>query len=110
MAYFTYSTGYRTGNVNRVAPCVFQSDGTLPPGQNVCALPNEVSYGPDKTRNRELGVRGALFDKKFQFTLSGYIVTWADVQVPSQTVNGAVGITVNARRHVQGIDFSVTSS
>jgi len=107
MAYFTYSTGYRTGNVNRVAQCIFQPDGTLPPGQNVCALPNEVAYGPDKTRNRELGLRGALFDKKFQFTLSGYIVTWADVQVPSQTVNGAVGITVNASAATsKGIDFS----
>ncbi|NMN05409.1 TonB-dependent receptor [Novosphingobium sp. SG916] len=104
MAYFTYSTGYRTGNVNRVAPCVLPLD---PDVQNVCALPNELSFGPDKTRNRELGLRGALFDKKLQFTLSGFIVTWSGVQVPSQTVNGAVGITVNGSTAVsKGIDFS----
>lgn len=104
MAYFTYSTGYRTGNVNRVAPCVLPLDPNV---QNVCALPNELSYQPDKTRNRELGVRGTLFDKKLQFTLSGFIVTWSGVQVPSQTVNGAVGITVNGSSAVsKGIDFS----
>ncbi len=104
MAYFTYSTGYRTGNVNRVAPCVLPLNPNV---QNVCALPNELAYGPDKTRNRELGLRGALFDRKFQFTLSGFIVTWAGVQVPSQTVNGAVGITVNGSTAVsKGIDFS----
>lgn len=104
MAYFTYSTGYRTGNVNRVAPCVLPLD---PDVQNVCALPNELSYQPDKTRNRELGLRGALFDKKLQFTLSGFIVTWSGVQVPSQTVNGAVGIIVNGSSAVsKGIDFS----
>ncbi len=48
MAYFTYSTGYRTGNVNRVAPCPFAPPPAAPPpGQNVCANPDELAYGPD---------------------------------------------------------------
>lgn len=103
LAYLTYSTGYRTGNVNRVAPCVLP----LLPGQNVCALPNELAFGPDKTRNLEVGVRAALFDKRLQFTLSAFHVDWKDIQVPSQTINGAVGITVNGGKAVsQGFELS----
>lgn len=103
MAYATYSTGYRIGGVNRVAPCVVP----LPPGQNVCALPNELVYGPDKTRNIEVGMRASLLDKRLQFTLDAFRVEWSDVQVPSQTVNGAVGITTNAgAAESKGIEFS----
>jgi len=105
MAYFTYSTGYRVGGVNRVVPC----PAVLPPGQNLCALPNELTYGPDRTRNAELGVRGSLFDKRLQFTLAGYHVDWSGLQVPSQTLNGAIGITVNGAKAVsKGIDFSAS--
>ena len=102
LAYFTYSTGYRVGGVNRVVPCILP----LPPGQNLCALPNELVYGPDKTRNMELGVRASLFDKRLQLTIDGYHIDWTGVQVPSQTVNGAIGITVNGADAVsQGFDF-----
>jgi len=105
LAYFTYSTGYRIGGVNRVVPCILP----LPPGQNLCALPNELIYGPDKTRNAELGVRASLFDKRLQLTLDGYHINWNGVQVPSQTVNGAIGITVNGAKAVsQGFDFQGT--
>lgn len=105
LAYFTYSTGYRTGNANRVAPCSFP----LLSGQNVCALPNELSFGPDKTRNMEIGVRAAMLDKRVQFTVDAFKIDWNDVQVPSQTVNGAVGITVNGGKAVsQGFDVSGT--
>lgn len=105
LAYFTYSTGYRTGNVNRVAPCVLP----LPPGQNICALPNELSYGPDRTRNMELGIRISALDHRLQFTLDGFKINWAGIQVPSQTVNGATGITVNGGTAVsQGGEFSGT--
>ncbi|WP_374944639.1 TonB-dependent receptor [Sphingomonas sp.] len=103
LAYATYSTGYRIGGVNRVAPCVVP----LPAGQNVCALANELVYGPDKTRNLEVGVRAGLFDRRLQFTVSGFRVKWGDVQVPSQTVNGAVGITTNAGGAIsKGIEVS----
>jgi len=102
LAYFTYSTGYRTGNVNQVVPCVLP----LKPGQNLCALPNELVYAPDRTRNAELGIRASLFDKKLQLTLDGYHIGWSGVQVPSQTVNGAIGITVNGAQAVsKGLDI-----
>nr|WP_174291352.1 TonB-dependent receptor [Sphingomonas bacterium] len=103
LGYFTYSTGYRTGNVNRVAPCVLP----LPPGQNVCALPSELQYTPDKTRNMELGVRASLFNRRLQFTVDGFKIDWSDIQVPSQTVNGAVGIIKNGGKALsQGFEFS----
>ncbi|MFT4025587.1 MAG: TonB-dependent receptor [Novosphingobium sp.] len=92
MAYFTYSKGYRTGNVNRVAPCVLPLDTTV---QNVCALPSELAYQPDRTRNIELGVRASLLDRRLQLTGSIYKIRWLGLQVPSRTVNGSVGITVN---------------
>ncbi|MET0588120.1 MAG: TonB-dependent receptor [Novosphingobium sp.] len=104
MAYFTYSTGYRTGNVNRVAPCVLPIDPTV---QNVCAMPNELVYKPDKTENMELGVRGALFDKRLQFTVSAFHIDWTDVQIQTQTVYGAVGVTVNGNDAVsKGFEVS----
>jgi outer membrane receptor protein involved in Fe transport len=103
LVYGTYSTGYRTGNVNRVAPCI----QPLPPGQNVCALPSELSFDPDKTKNAEIGVRASLLDKRLQFTADVFHVKWDGIQVPSQTVNGAVGITVNASKAVsKGVEFS----
>ncbi|WP_337958498.1 TonB-dependent receptor [Novosphingobium humi] len=106
LVYATYSTGYRTGNVNRVAPCTF-SPGNVPPGQNVCAYPNELLYKPDKTNNAEIGIRASMLDKRLQFTLSAYYIDWKNIQVDTQTVNGAVGVTVNAKDAVsQGFDLS----
>lgn len=105
MVYATYSTGYRPGNVNRVAPCILPLD---PDVQNVCALDNELIYRPDKTRNAEIGIRASLFDRRLQVTLAAYHIDWKDVQVQTQTVNGAVGVTVNAKDAVsQGIDFTM---
>jgi outer membrane receptor protein involved in Fe transport len=104
MAYATVSTGYRTGNVNRVAPCVLPLDTSV---QNVCAMPNELVFKPDKTLNMELGIRGALFDKRLQFTASAFHIDWKNVQVQTQTVNGAVSVTVNGNDAVsQGFEVS----
>ncbi|KHK89930.1 TonB-dependent receptor [Novosphingobium malaysiense] len=103
----TYSTGYRIGGVNRVAPCVLP----LPPGQNLCALENELDYGPDKVKNAEIGVRAQLFDNRLSFSLSGYHVDWNGIQLAGQTVNGAIGITVNGGKAVsKGIDFSFNAN
>jgi iron complex outermembrane receptor protein len=103
LAYFTYSTGYRVGGVNRVVPCILP----LPKGQNLCALPNELSYKPDKTKNMEVGLRGTMFDKRFQWNVDGYNVNWDNVQVPGQTINGAIGITKNGATAVsRGADVS----
>ena len=90
MAYLTVSEGYRLGGLNQVAPC----PDPIPPGQNVCTLPNEVSYKPDKTVNYEIGVHSQFSDS---LILNGsvYYIDWDDVQVDAVTVNGDYPIFAN---------------
>lgn len=103
MAYATYSKGYRIGGVNRVVPCI----QPLPAGQNLCALPNELTFGPDKVKNLELGVRAQLFDRRLSTSVSVFQVKWDGIQLSSQTVNGAIGITANGgKAKSQGVDFT----
>ncbi|MGH6744369.1 outer membrane receptor protein involved in Fe transport [Novosphingobium sp. PhB57] len=92
MVYGTYSKGYRIGGPNRVAPC---PDPVPANQQNACALPNEVQYGPDKTRNAEIGVRMQLFDRKLSFNFDVFHIKWDGIQVDSATYYGVTGITVN---------------
>ena len=108
LAYFTYSTGYRVGGANRVVACTAEDlQRAAVGGQVLCALPNERYYGPDKTRNAEIGIRATLFDKRVQLTLDGFRVDWTGIQVPSQTIYGAIGITKNAgTARSQGIEFT----
>ena len=92
MVYATYSKGYRIGGPNTVAPCILPLDPTQ---QNVCALPNEIQYGPDATKNAEIGIRAQLFDRKLTFNFNVFQIKWDGIQVDSATLNGIVGITVN---------------
>lgn len=92
MVYGTYSKGYRIGGPNTVAPCILPLDPTQ---QNVCGLPDEIQYGPDNTKNAELGIRTQLFDRKLTFNFNVFHIKWNGIQVDSATVNGIVGITVN---------------
>ena len=93
MVYATYSKGYRIGGPNTVAPCVLPLKP--PPFQNVCALPNEQQFGPDTTKNLEVGIRTELFDRKLTLNLDAFTIDWSGIQVSSATINGIVGITVN---------------
>jgi outer membrane receptor protein involved in Fe transport len=92
MLYATYSKGYRIGGPNRVAPC----PNPVPVNQqNACALPNEVQYGPDTTKNAEIGVRAQLFDRKLSLNFDVFQIKWKGIQVDSATFYGVTGITVN---------------
>lgn len=103
MMYATYSKGYRIGGVNRVAPCVLP----LPPGQNLCALPEELGYRPDTTRNKEIGIRASLFGGKLRTSLAVFHIDWDGIQLDGLTQNGAIGITVNGGKAVsKGIEWS----
>lgn len=92
MVYATYSKGYRIGGPNRVAPC---PDPVPVNQQNACALPNEIQYGPDQTKNAEIGVRMQLLDRKLTLNFDVYDIKWQGIQVDSATFYGATGITVN---------------
>jgi outer membrane receptor protein involved in Fe transport len=105
LVYFTYSTGYRIGGANtNAAPCILPLNPNV---QNLCALPNEVDFGPDKTSNIELGVRAGFFGNKLTANLSVFQVDWDGIQLRGQTLNGAIGITTNggAARN-RGLDLS----
>lgn len=105
MLYGTYSKGYRIGGPNRVGPCPTD----LSEIQNACALPSEQFYGPDQTKNKEIGIRATLFDGKLQATVSGYHINWDGIQLASQTQFGAVGITANGGKAVsKGIESTFT--
>jgi outer membrane receptor protein involved in Fe transport len=92
MIYATYSKGYRIGGPNRVAPC----PPDVTPGQQIiCALPDELQYGPDTTKNAEIGIRTQLFDDMLTFNFNVFHIKWDGIQVDSATLYGATGITVN---------------
>lgn len=106
MAYATYSKGYRIGGVNRVVPCILP----LPPGQNLCALPNELAYGPDKVKNLEFGVRASVLDGRLNTSLSVFKLWWDGIQLGSSTVNGNIGITANGgKAESKGVDFTFSA-
>jgi iron complex outermembrane recepter protein len=104
MVYATYSTGYRIGGPNRVAPCPVPVPADQ---QNACALPSEQQYGPDKTKNIEVGIRAGLFDRKLTFNLDIYHIDWDGIQLNSATFYGVTGIIVNGgKARSQGAEFS----
>ena len=99
MVYLTYSKGYRIGGPNRVAPC--DADIPLDPTQYtgdqvICALPNEIQYGPDEILNLEMGTRIQLLDRRLMLNFNIYNIEWSGLQVASATTYGVTGITVNA--------------
>lgn len=109
MGYATWSEGYRIGGVNSVAPCLLP----LPPGQNICALPNEVLIDPDRTTNFEVGVHSMLFDGRLTLNGAIYTIDWEDIQTQSTTENGAIPITVNggaARSRGVEVSFQMQTS
>lgn len=101
--YATLSEGYRIGGVNSIAPCVLP----LPPGQNVCALPDEILIEPDRTTNFEIGVHSTLGGGRTILNAAIYQIDWEDIQTQSTTANGAVPITVNGgEAESEGLEVS----
>ena len=105
--YLTISEGFRIGGGNGGGDCpefdpnATQGNCNLAPGQQFGPGPNdfaqfdERSYGPDTTRNHELGVKSQLLDGTL--TLNGvvYYIEWNGNQLSSATVNASVPITIN---------------
>lgn len=106
MGYLTVSEGYRIGSSNGVAPC----PDPLPPGQVVCALPNETEYLPDSTLNYEIGLRSEWFDGRLLLNTAAYYIEWDSPQVDSATVNGLAPITKNGEGAVStGIEVNFSA-
>ena len=63
MMYMRLASGYRAGGANQGIPGV-------PP-----------EYGPDKTYNYDLGIKGDFLDHKLSFDGSLYYISWKDIQL-----------------------------
>jgi len=104
LGYFTISEGYRFGASNGIAACDVPPD----PNQNICALPDELQYFPDKTTNYEVGVRSQWADGRLTLNGALYYIDWQDPQLASATVNGAQPITKNGEgAETSGIELSL---
>ena len=102
-AYVTFSEGYRLGGGNAFAACTIP----LPAGQNVCLLPDEVSFDVDETTNIELGVKSDWLDGDLTVNAAFFWVEWDKVQLQSTSINGDVPVTVNAGEALsKGLELS----
>ena len=112
MVYGTYSKGYRIGGPNRVAPCPagIPEDPTQYTGpQIICALPSEIQFGPDTTKNLELGVRASLFQDILSLSVNVFQIKWDGIQINSATTYGVTGITVNGgKATAEGFETAFT--
>jgi outer membrane receptor protein involved in Fe transport len=88
MVYFTYSTGFRPGGVNR--------RGTLPP------------YLADDLRNLELGFKTAWADNRVILNAAVFDQKWNDFQFPLLGQNGLTEIQNAAQAKIKGFETDIT--
>ncbi len=108
LLYATVSEGFRIGGSNGGGPCpdfdpnATQGNCNLAPGQQFGPGPNdfaqfdERAYGPDETRNYELGAKTTLLDGAMTLNGAVYLIDWIDPQLSSATVNASIPIIINA--------------
>ncbi|MDT9600990.1 TonB-dependent receptor domain-containing protein [Sphingosinicella rhizophila] len=91
MVYARLASGYRPGGPN--------------PNQSA-AIP--ATFGPDKTRNYEIGLKGEFLDRSLSVDASVYYVDWRDIQISLLDQATFLTYTANASRgRSQGIEFSI---
>jgi outer membrane receptor protein involved in Fe transport len=88
MVYFTYSTGFRPGGVNR--------RGTLPP------------YLADSLRNLEVGFKTAWADNRVVLNASFFTQKWNDFQFPLLAENGLTEIQNAAQAKIKGFEADLS--
>ena len=90
MVYARFASGYRPGG----------------PNYNVGGVPLE--YGPDKTQNYEIGMKGDALEHRFSFDTSLYYINWDDIQL--QLINPTTYLTYysnGSRAKSEGVELSV---
>ena len=98
-----YSEGYRPGGNNG------------PNAPNDClADPNIGSYtdrySSDQIENTEIGVKGLMFDRRFQFSSAIYRIDWTGVQASVYMPTCGFSYTANAASAVsEGVEFESTT-
>ncbi|RBP53649.1 TonB-dependent receptor [Arenicella xantha] len=106
--YATVSEGFRIGGGNGGGECpaydpdAAQGNCNLAPGQQFGPGPDdfaefdERAFGPDTTRNFELGAKTEWLDGALTVNGAIFHVEWNDPQLSSATVNASIPITINA--------------
>jgi outer membrane receptor protein involved in Fe transport len=91
MAYARLASGFRPGG----------------PNSNCLNLGVPCEYGPDKTQNYEVGVKGEVLDHALSFDASLYYIDWKDIQL---LVSRGFSFFENANRaKSQGVELSLES-
>jgi outer membrane receptor protein involved in Fe transport len=88
MAYARVATGYRAGGPNDSLP---------------------TPYGPDKTINYELGLKGSALDRSLTFAAALFWIDWKDIQFSQ--INAATNFTYianGARARSRGVELEAT--
>lgn len=81
MAYFTYSEGFRSGQIN----------------VNIINDPNFIPQAdPDQAKNYELGFKSQWLDNRLTINASGFHIDWTDLQIQGVPGNAALGFVSNA--------------
>jgi iron complex outermembrane receptor protein len=93
MAYARLASGYRPGGPN-----------------STCTVLNvPCEYGPDRTQNYELGIKGDLNDHVLDFDASLYYINWRDIQLVLAAPNSFEYFANGSRAKSQGVELSVVS-
>jgi outer membrane receptor protein involved in Fe transport len=90
MLYGRLASGYRNGGPNTTAVLF-----NLPP-----------HFEPDTTRNYEIGTKGDLFDNTLSFDASVYYIDWQNIQIQTNTPQGATYVGNASRAKSQGVELS----
>jgi outer membrane receptor protein involved in Fe transport len=94
MLYARLASGYRPGGPNSLGA--------------VFAAP--LSYGPDTTRNYEIGLKGNVFERLLSFDASVYYIDWKDVQLSFVDPVSGAGYFINgSRAKSTGAELSLQS-
>lgn len=92
MAYARFASGYRPGGPNQLTSLT-----SFPP-----------RFGPDKSQNYELGVKGDLRDHALSFDASLYYIDWRDLQLVVTDPTSGFQYTANtSRAKSQGLEVSL---
>ena len=99
MVFFNAGTGFRSGILQSQA----QADAVIADG-----VPSSISLTPDKLRNLEVGVKGALFDRTLHVAVSAYDIRFTNLQSAFNTSIGLAAFANLGEAKTQGIDIEIS--
>lgn len=93
LAYFTFSQGYRAGGANAypIGTCNFCNDGSL------------QDFGPDRTDNYELGIKGLV--GRLQYSADAFDIEWSKIQLEVSSTAGTPIIINGGGARSRGVEL-----